>query len=57
MTVKQLKNKLNKFDENLEIIVENDEDFYSGLYKATSVELYDNGLLLIGSDHNKKIED
>ena len=57
MTVKQLMNKLKKYPEDAKIVVDNDESFFDGIYYATSVEEYEEGMVLIATDYEKKVDE
>lgn len=56
MTVKQLINKLKKYPENAKIVVDNDESCFDGIYYATSVEEYEEGVVLIATDYTKRVD-
>ena len=49
MTVKQLINKLKKYPEDAKIVVDNEESCFAGIYFATSIEEYEEGVVLIKS--------
>lgn len=57
MTVKQLINKLNKYPEDAKIVVDNDESCFDGIYFATSIEEYEEGMVLIATDYKKRLEE
>lgn len=57
MTVKQLMNKLKKYPEDAKIVVDNDESCFDGIYFATSVEEYEEGTVLIATDHKKRVDE
>jgi len=57
MTIKQLINKLKKYPEDAKIVVDNDESCFDGKYFATSVEEYEEGMVLIATDYRKRLED
>lgn len=57
MTVKQLINKLKKYPEDAKIVVDNDECYFGGTYFATSVEEYEEGVVLIATDYKKRLEE
>ena len=42
MTVKQLMDKLKRIPEDYVVILDNDEMFYSGYYKATGIDVDEN---------------
>lgn len=57
MTVKQLIDKLKKYPEDAKIVVDNDKSWFDGIYCATSVEEYEEGVVLIATDYKKRVED
>ncbi len=54
MTVKELKDQLNNYPDDLEIILTNDDLFLPGLYKATETRQED-GYLYIDTDFEERI--
>lgn len=56
MTVKQLMNKLKKYPEDAKIVVDNDGSYFPGIYFATSIEEYEEGVVCIATDHKKRLK-
>jgi len=56
MTVKQLMNKLKKYPEDANVVLDNDESCLDGIYFATSVEEYEEGVVLIATDYKKRLK-
>lgn len=57
MTVKELIKKLQTCDQNAMVVVENDELYNSGAYKATEVESYEKGIVYIATNHEDLVEE
>lgn len=57
MTVKELIKKLQTCDQNAMVVVENDELYNSGVYKATEVESYEEGIVYIATNHEDLVEE
>ena len=57
MTVKELIKKLQTCDQNAMVVVENDELYNSGAYKATEVESYKEGIVYIATNHEDLVEE
>lgn len=53
MTVKQLINELKKYPEDAKIVVDNDESCFDGIYFATSVEEYEEGVVWIATNYKR----
>ena len=53
MTVTELIEKLRTFPQNAEIIIENTDVFINGYYTVTDVEDFDDGNVLIYTDHEE----
>lgn len=56
MTVKQLINKLKKYPEDAKVVLDNDESHIDGIYFATGVEEYEEGVVLIATDYTKRVD-
>lgn len=56
MTVKQLINKLKKYPEDANVVLDNDESCIDDIYFATSVEEYEEGVVLIATDYKKRLK-
>lgn len=57
MTVKELIKKLQKCDYDATVVVENDDLYNSGAYKATEVESYKEGIVYIATNHEDLVEE
>ena len=57
MTVKELIVKLHKCDQNAIVVVENDDLYNSGVYIATGVETYEEGIVYIATNHEDLVEE
>ena len=56
MTVTELIERLRSYPQDAEVVVENTEVFIEGYYIVTDVEDFDDGMVLIASDHEEIIE-
>lgn len=56
MTVEQLIKKLKKFPKDAIVTISNDNSYYNGEYKVTSVETYDCKTVEICTDYKKMIK-
>ena len=54
MTVKQLINRLKKMPEDSHVIFENDSCFNDGAYSVTKVVDYEDGTVVLESNHKKE---
>ena len=57
MTVKQLIEKLKKYPEDAEIAVDNDDSCMDGIYFATDIGEYEEGVVLIATDYEKRVDE
>lgn len=57
MTVKELIIKLHKCDQNAIVVVENDDLYNSGVYTATGVETYEEGIVYVATNHEELVEE
>ena len=57
MTVKELIIKLHKCDQNAIVVVENDDLYNSGVYTATGVETYEEGVVYVATNHEELVEE
>lgn len=57
MTVRELIKKLQKCDQNATVVVENDDLYNSGVYKATGVESYEEGVVYVATNHEELVEE
>lgn len=55
MTVSELIERLRSYPQDAEVLVENDDLYFSGLYLATDVEDYGDGMIIISTDHDELI--
>lgn len=55
MTVKQLIKKLNKMPQDATVTISNDDTYFSGEYKVTSVETYDPSIVEICTDYKHRL--
>lgn len=57
MKVAALIKKLQKMPQDADIVVENDEMFIDGMYKADEIEQFDEKLVIIGTSYTYKLGD
>lgn len=57
MTVKELIKKLQKYDQDATVVVENNDLYDSGAYKATEVESYEEGIVYIATNYEDLVEE
>lgn len=57
MTVRELIKKLQKCDQDVTVVVENDDLYNSGVYKATEVESYEEGIIYIATNREDLVEE
>lgn len=53
MTVIQLINKLKKYPEDAKVVLDNDERYIDGIYFATGVEEYEEGVVWIATNYKR----
>ena len=57
MLVGELIKKLEKYDQNAVVLLENDDSYVNGVYKATNVENYEEGSVYIVTDYEEVVEE
>jgi hypothetical protein len=57
MTVAQLIKKLQKMPQDAVVTISNDDTYFNGEYKVTSIETYDGSTVEICTDYKKRISD
>lgn len=57
MLVKDLLKKLEKCNPNAMVVVENDSLYEDGVYEATDVNLSEDGIVYVTSDHERLVEE
>ena len=57
MLVGELIKKLEKYDQNAVVLLENDDSYVNGVYKATNVENYEEGSVYIVTDYEELVEE
>lgn len=56
MTVTELIERLRSYPQDAEIVIENTDAYFNGYYPVTDVDDFDNGMVLIFSNHDEIVD-